>query len=486
MRGGSRRVAASLLAALLSACSARPVAPPAHVGPVASTAPALPGWSAADVRAVQRALNTTLRGPFFARAGIAVVDAHGRLLYTRRAFAPFVPASTFKLLVAATALHVLGPSFRFPTTLESLSAPERGTLPGDLYLVGSGDPTFTRDDLRAGVDAIVRDGVRAVDGNVVADASAFSDPEVNRAWDPDDLRYGYAAGTSALSLDQGTAEFHIVPTQPGAPARIRVLPQSTLVRVSGAILTASTTLLQIERAPARNDFTFDGRIAAGAEQSFWRPVTGLPLYAADVTRTMLRRDGVRVGGGAATGIAPVAPAILWRHRSAPLSEIVREMLVTSNNHFAEQLLRAVGSVRGAGTAANGWRVERALLRRDAVPQGGLRVVDGSGLATTDRVAPITLAMLLARTAAQPQGSILVGALPQVGIEGTVRWHRLTSALGRARAKSGHIEGVDALAGYVLSRRHGRISFAVLINGPGAGDGAADGALDPMLDALARS
>jgi len=143
-------------------------------------------------------------------------------------------------------------------------------------------------------------------------------------------------------------------------------------------------------------------------------------------------------------------------------------------------------VRGAGTAANGWRVERALLLRDAVPQAGLHVVDGSGLATTDRVAPITLAMLLARAAAQPQGSILIAALPRVGLEGTVRWHRLTSALGRARAKSGHIEGVDALAGYVLSRRHGRISFAVLINGPGADNGAADGALDPMLDALARS
>lgn len=484
MKRRAARVAASVLAAALSSCAGRATAPVARVAPVRTVA-AVPGWSSSDVRALQRTLRMSLRAPALAASGIAVVDAQGRPLFTRHELAPYVPASTFKLLVAATALHVLGPEFRFSTTLEALAPPAGDVLRGDLYLVGSGDPTLARDDLRGGVDALVRAGVRTVDGALIADGSAFSDPEINRAWDPDDLQYGYAAGTSALSLDQGTVEFHLVPSVPGAPARIRVLPPSTLVRVLGGVVTASTTLLTIERDPARNDFTFDGRIAAGAEQSFWRPVIDLPFYAADVTRTMLRQRGVGVAGEG-TGIAPLAPAVLWRHRSAPLREIVREMLVTSNNHFAEQLLRAVGAVRGAGSAANASLVERALLRGDGVPQTGLRIVDGSGLAGSDRVAPLTLAMLLARTAAQKQGSIFIADLPRVGIEGTVRWHRLTSALGRARAKSGHIQGVDALAGYVVSRRHGRISFAVLVNGRGAEDDAADGGIDSMLDALARS
>ena len=483
-RGG---VAAAILAAAVTACAGRASVEPGPAAPVPARAPTpVPGWSAAEVRGLQRDVHRALNAPALADGGVSIVDAQGRPLFARHAAQPYAPASTFKLLVAATALHVLGPAFRFSTTLEALGQPENGTLHGDLYLVGTGDPTLTRDDLRAGIGTLVRGGVRTVDGAVIADAAAFADPELNRAWDPDDLQYGYAAGTSALSLDQGTIEFRIAPAAPGAAARIRMLPRATSVRIFGGVVTASTTLLYIERAAARNDFTFEGRIAAGAEQSYWRPVIGLGLYAADVTRTMLREAGVSVAGGAGTGIAPVAPAVLWHHRSQPLHQIVRDMLVSSNNHFAEQLLRAVGTVHGTGTAARAMLAERALLRQDGVPQMGLRIVDASGLAATDRVAPITLAMLLARTAAQPRGGDLIGALPLVGREGTVRGHRLTSALGRARAKSGHIENVDALAGYVVSRRHGRLSFAVLVNDRRADDPEIDDGIDAMLDILARS
>ena len=100
---------------------------------------------------------------------------------------------------------------------------------------------------------------------------------------------------------------------------------------------------------------------------------------------MLRDRGIAVAGGIRTGVAPLAPYVLWRHRSPKLREIVHQMMLESNNHFAEQLLRALGATRGAGTEANGALVERAILTRDGVPQDGLRIVDGSGLAPSDRV-----------------------------------------------------------------------------------------------------
>jgi D-alanyl-D-alanine carboxypeptidase/D-alanyl-D-alanine-endopeptidase (penicillin-binding protein 4) len=178
--------------------------------------------------------------------------------------------------------------------------------------------------------------------------------------------------------------------------------------------------------------------------------------------------------------------VLWRHRSPPLRALVKQMWLESNNHFAEQLLRALGATRGAGTEANGAIVERAELKRDAVPQNGLRTIDGSGLAPTDRVAPLTLATLLARAAAEPGGSLVVDSLPRVGIEGTVRYRRLTDGLGRVRAKSGHIEDVNSLAGYVQTRRHGRIAFAILVNDRRADDGPVDDGIDRALDVLARS
>ncbi len=485
-----RWVALACALPALASCGTPGPAPRAFTstgrGQTGLAAPRAPAWSRNDVARLDDRLRAVLGASALATSGIAVVDASGHPLFARRAAAPLVPASTFKLLAAATALRALGPAYRFPTTFEALSAPADGVVHGDLYLVGSGDPTLTRDDLRGGTGVLARAGIRAISGGVVADASAFSPVEVNAAWDPDDLQYGYAAGTSALSLDEGTVEFHLVPSGYGSAARIEVLPSSPAVRVSGEVVTASTTLLSIERASASNDFRFDGRIASDAEQSFWRPLVHLPRYAAAVTRAMLVERGIAVGGPAAVGVAPLAPAVLWRHRSEPLRAIVREMLVSSNNHFAEQLLRAVGTLHGTGSERTGAQVERALLARDGVPQAGLRVVDGSGLAASDRVAPITLATLLARAASDDEGHDLIAALPRVGIEGTVRWRHLTAALGRARAKSGHIAGVNALAGYVVSRHHGRLAFAVLVNDARADDGPVDDGIDAMLDALARS
>ncbi|HYW55028.1 MAG TPA: D-alanyl-D-alanine carboxypeptidase/D-alanyl-D-alanine-endopeptidase, partial [Dongiaceae bacterium] len=451
-----------------------------------AAAPSAPAWSAGELRALQSQLRGALGASALAASGIAVVDADGRPLFARRERAALAPASTFKVLVGAAALQTLGPDYRFATTFESVDDPSDGKIRGDVYLVGSGDPLFTRDDLRGGAAALARAGVRDISGAIVADATLFSGPEVNRAWDPDDLQYGYAAGTSALSLDQGTAEFHLVPTAVGAPAQIRVLPPSDMVRVSGVVLTSYATLLTIQRAPARNDFAFEGRIAAGAEQSFWRPLVDLPRYAAGVARSMLRERGIAVEGGIRSGVAPVAPYVLWRHRSPKLRDIVAEMMLESNNHFAEQLLRAVGATRGAGTEANGALAERAILVRGGVPQDGLRIVDASGLAPSDRVAPITLATLLARTAAEPVGPLFVGALPRVGIEGTVRWRHVTDARGRVRAKSGHIAHVNALTGYVQTRRHGRVAFAIIVNDRRADDGPVETGIDRALDILARS
>ena len=482
------RVAAALLA-LAAASACVPHAPaaraPAAPTPIAA-APRAPSWTAAELRALRSELRAALGASALATSGVAIVDAEGRSLFARRERTPLAPASTFKVLAGAAALQTLGPQFRFSTTFESVDEPRAGILHGDLFLVGSGDPALTRDDLRGGVGALARSGLTAVEGAVVADASIFSGPEVNRAWDPGDLQYGFAAGSSALSLDQGTVEFHLIPSVVGAPARIRVLPPSSAVRITGSVVTSYATLLSIQRDPVRNVFTFEGRIGAGAEQSFWRPVTDMPRYAADVARTALRERGIAVLGGVRAGVAPVAPNVLWRHRSAPLGSIVKQMMAESNNHFAEQLLRAVGALRGNGSEANGALVERAMLARYGVPQDGLRIVDGSGLASSDRVAALTLALLLARTAAEPGGGVFVGTLPRVGIEGTVRRRHVTDARGRARAKSGHIEDVNALAGYVETRRHGRVAFAVIVNDRRADDGPVDAGINRTLDVLARS
>jgi D-alanyl-D-alanine carboxypeptidase/D-alanyl-D-alanine-endopeptidase (penicillin-binding protein 4) len=492
-----RRSAArpALLAALLalagcggdphpSAGAANAAAMPARTATPAAILRA-PQWSADARRELQARLASALDDPTLESSGIAIVDAAGTPLFERRAQRPYTPASTFKVLAAISALQTFGPNYRFTTDLRALEGSGAdGTLAGDVWLVGSGDPTLTADDLRAGVGAVARAGTHRIDGALVADASAFAGPEVNPAWVPDDLQYDYAAGTSALSVDQGTVEFHLVPTSPGEPARILVRPPGDAVAVNGTVLTSYATSLSIERAPNQNQFIFSGHIAVGAEQSFYRPVADMPDYAGRVMRAMLAQRGISVRDGVRTGVAPMGGVVLWRHRSQPLGAIIHDMLFESNNHFAEQLLRAVGAERGVGTEKTGGAVERSVLAREGVPQDGLHIVDGSGLAPSDRIAPISLATLLARTAQLPIGATLFSDLPRVGIEGTVRWRQLTDALGRARAKSGHIENVNALAGYVQTRRHGRVAFAFMVNDVRADDGPVDEGINRALDVLA--
>jgi D-alanyl-D-alanine carboxypeptidase/D-alanyl-D-alanine-endopeptidase (penicillin-binding protein 4) len=487
-----RRCLAAALAPLMffTACSGAPRAvDTANAAAITRptplvAAPKAPAWSAASLRDVQRRLAAALDDPTLQTSGIAIVDANARPLFVRRERKPYVPASTFKVLAAISALQTFGPQFRFVTNLRTLERAADGTVSGDMWLVGSGDPTLTSDDLRAAAGVVARSGVRRIEGALVADASAFAGPEVNPAWDLDDLQYDYAAGTSALSVDEGTVEFHLVPTSPGVPARIEIRPPGDAVHIAGSIITGYSTALSIDRAPAQNQFTFGGHVAVGGEQSFWRPVAEMPVYAGRVMRAMLRGRGIAVRDGVRVGVAPLGGHVIWEHRSKPLSDIVREMLFVSNNHFAEQLLRAVGAERGIGTERSGGAVERSVFERDGVPQAGLRIVDGSGLAPSDRIAPISIATLLARTAAQPIGATLLSDLPRVGIEGTVRWRQLTDALGRARAKSGHIENVNALVGYVQTRNHGRVAFAFMVNDPRADDGPVDSGINRALDVLA--
>jgi len=209
--------------------------------------------------------------------------------------------------------------------------------------VGDGDPSLTADNLRGGVGVVARSGITDITGAVVADATLFGGHEINPAWEPDDLQYDYAAGTSALSLDEGTVEFHLVPASVGAPARIDVRPPSQAVNVRGGVLTGYSTTLSIDRAADRNDFSFAGGLAVNAEQSFYRPVINQPLYVAGVARSMLLARDITVEGRARTGVAPVVATVLWRHYSAPLKSLLSHMLFESDNHYAEQLLRTVGA-----------------------------------------------------------------------------------------------------------------------------------------------
>lgn len=454
-----------------------------------------PPWTESERAEVRARLDAIFGGEVFARGGaVAVLDADGAPLYDLRGSRPMTPASTLKLVVAATALDVLGPQQRFTTSFVALDAPGAdGAIHGPLWFVGGGDPLFTSNDLRAGIGALVRLGVRRVDGPLAIDDGAFQGLERNPHWDPSDLDEGYAAATSAVSLDEDTVEFDVTPGAPGEPAKVRIEPPNDDVDVRGGILTGSSTDPRIDRieepqragAPHRNAFELGGTIAAGEEQKYWKPVLGMPAYVAGAIAALAAQRGIEIAGGRRVASAPLAGQTLWLHRSQPLAAILTEMLVDSNNHSAEQLLRILGErFSNVGTDAAGLAAERVELQRLGVPPGEVKAYDGSGLAPADKVAPFALARLIAAESRGPNASVFVRALPRVGEEGTVIYHQLSDARGRVRAKSGHLAEVNALAGIVSTRRHGRVTFAFVVNDPAAQADEVGKAQDAALDALA--
>jgi D-alanyl-D-alanine carboxypeptidase/D-alanyl-D-alanine-endopeptidase (penicillin-binding protein 4) len=460
-----------------------------------------PTWTSAQRDDLQRTLSGIFDDDITRSAtGLAVVAGDGTTLFSRRGTVPVAPASTLKLVVAASALEVLGPSYRFETRFVT-DAPAQepiGTIKGNVWLVGGGDPTLTSDDLKRGVGALYRTGVRQIDGALLVDGSAFSGPEQNPRWDPDDLTYDYAAGTSAISLDQDTVEFDVTPDASGGPAKVSVVPENESISFTGAIRSAGSsydTDVTIERAPEitgpqtrepHNVYQLGGAIAYGEKQVYYKPVLGLPGYVGGATAAMLGARGISVAGGYGIGAAPLGATVLWDHKSATLDTIVHEMLVNSNNHTAETLLRMLGERAGhPGTDGAGIAVEKSELTRLGVPRDRMSVYDGSGLAPSDRIMPLSLAKLLSAVARGRFGTLYVRSLPLVGIEGTVKHHDLHLALGRTRAKSGHIENVNGLAGTVATLHHGRVAFAFVVNDPRANATVVYEEVDRALDALAE-
>jgi D-alanyl-D-alanine carboxypeptidase/D-alanyl-D-alanine-endopeptidase (penicillin-binding protein 4) len=412
-----------------------------------------------------------------------VIAQDGTVLYDDRSSHAVTPASTQKLIVSDAALTELGPQFRFDTLLAASQALGGSTLSGDLYLAGSGDPSLRSTELLSGIAALRKAGLAAIDGRVIVDGSALAGDEINPLWNAADANEDFMTATSGVSIDGDTVEFRVIGSAPGEPARVTIAPPNRNVRYYGSITTGSVDDVIIAATETPNEFRLAGSIPPGVEEKYWLPVHGIPQYAAAVMDSLLKQEGITVGHAAQTGAAPVDAQILWQHRSKPLSDLLKHMLIHSDNHFAEQLMRKLGGENGGiANDVEGLQVERRVLAAQGIPEPGLHIVDGSGLAHANRVAAITLARILARYDAAPGGNVLYPLLPRGGKDGTLRMYHFTTAAGRVRAKSGHLDDAASLAGYVDTRKHGRVVFAFLINGsPGDPDDAIVSAVDRIAE-----
>lgn len=399
-----------------------------------------------------------------------MLSADGSTLYDDRAGIAVTPASTQKLIVAATAMADLGASYQYQTTFSSTgTVGDDGVLHGDLIVTGADDPSLRSDDLRSGIAALAKAGLRSIDGAIVVDASAAIGPEINPLWNPGDLNEDFETPVSAISIDGDTVEFHVTGNAPGTPASVQIFPASSAIHYEGSVTSSGdgSDDVIVAAGAAPNHFALSGYVPSGNEETFYLPVHDIPHYVGAVLGRMLHEAKISFSQPMRVGTAPPNATVLWLHRSPQLHLLVRHMLYKSDNHFADELLRTIAKVQGVPpTDHDGIAAERTFLAAHGIAAPGLHVVDGSGLAHANRVPATTLAGIL--SAAQ-RGEIpeLYYLLPQGGRQGTLSDYDFTTALGLVRAKSGHLSNVSALAGYVNSRRHGRVIFVFIFDGSSA-------------------
>ncbi|GAO04960.1 D-alanyl-D-alanine carboxypeptidase DacC [Anaeromyxobacter sp. PSR-1] len=428
-----------------------------------------------------------------ARVGILVsaVDT-GEVIYARDPDVLLNPASNVKLVTSAAALDRLGPEYRFAT--EFLVEPKGGAARA-LYVRGKGDPSIVTERLWAMAGDLQHLGVKRI-GELVVDEGFFDGERTGPGYDQEEGDRAYLAPAGALSLNFNAVAVHVGPgDRRGARGRVELEPASDYLEIENRTTTVRAgsprrVIIESVARGGRQRIVVKGRVPLGSRtQPQWRRIEDPALYLGHTLARLLELRGVKVGKVRA-GATPEGARLVLVAQSDPLGEIVRRLNKTSNNFVAEQLLKTLGAeVKGApGTWPKGVQVVEEFLAEAGVPRGTYVMKNGSGLNDTNRFSARQLVTLLramyGRFPIQPE---YLASLPVAGRDGTIRWRMEgTEAAGRLRAKTGTLENVTSLSGYVEDGAHRTLAFAVLVNDyPGRSAGVRR-AVDALGAALAAS
>ncbi|MCX7716803.1 MAG: D-alanyl-D-alanine carboxypeptidase/D-alanyl-D-alanine-endopeptidase [Candidatus Sumerlaeaceae bacterium] len=439
-----------------------------------------------------------------AMIGIAVVDARtSEVIYERNSEISLLPASCLKAITTAFALRQLGPEHRFETRLEAIGEVADGVLTGSLVIRGGGDPTLGSDkvdgSLSSGtllsqwVEAVQRAGIREISGGVQGDPSYLPDDPLPSGWMWEDIGNYYAAGTSGLAFYDNLYHLYFRPgARVGDPAKIvRTEPPIPQIRWTNRMLTGpadSGDQGYIYGQPGSWERTTRGTVPLGPEFSIKGSVPSPHVVAADALRNALETSGIRVRSprrhGRTLPVTSGESRLLAVTVSPPLSKIVHRLNKESNNFYAEMLLLHAGKSAGAQDRKSAIEAEMKYLESLGVPTGGLRINDGSGLSRLNFVTAAGMARFMQAVQREPWFDIWLASLPHMGVDADLKErHADTPLKGRVRAKTGLIERVRGLTGYLDAKSGARICFAIILNGYDDSWVAVDGDVDVMLRAL---
>jgi D-alanyl-D-alanine carboxypeptidase/D-alanyl-D-alanine-endopeptidase (penicillin-binding protein 4) len=456
---------------------------------------------------------------------LLVVDTEGSASprLTHRAQVAMNPASVMKLTTTFAALDLLGPAYAWSTPVYVEGPVRDGTLSGNVYIKGQGDPKLVLEKLWLLLRRLQGMGIRQIAGDIVLDRSAFEVPDADPAtFDGEPLR-PYNAAPDALLINYKAVVMTFTPERTGNQAQVQFDPplagvqMQTLVPLTSGDCGDYRGALKADFADG-NRIRFAGSYAAACGEKVWPVAYADPRsYGARAVQGMWLDLGGKLTGSVRYGAVPVAlaagkPAL--EASSAPLAEIIRDINKYSNNVMAQQVFLTLGRVvplaafnangdsagseaagataLGAGAVpvfnAGSFTASRAVLQRwwkERISADELPVWDnGSGLSRQERISAQGLARLLQVAWRSPYMSELMSSLPITGVDGTLKRFK-SKAVGSAHLKTGTLSNALARAGYVDGASGKRYVLVALINHANANTEAARAVMETLVDWAVR-
>ena len=403
---------------------------------------------------------------------------------------PMNPASVMKIITTYAALDLLGPEYRWKTEAYlggKLDA--GGTLAGNLVLKGYGDPKITVEQWQSFMTTLRAQGLASVTGDLVLDRTFFKLPEHDpAAFDQEPLR-PYNVGPDALLVNFKAVRFAFAP----GPSAVTVRVEPPLPEIAVTNLPTpgtgdcgdwrATLAAQFDDQGQRASAAFGGRLAASCgEREWYVSLLDHSHYVLGMFTTYFREKGGQFAGSVVEGRAPRGVQPFAVMESAPLYDIVRDVNKLSSNVMARQVFLTLATARHPppGTPALAIDVVAKWLREKKIAIPGLVLENGSGLSRKERATAGGLAQLLASADASPVRDEFASSLAVAAMDGTLsKRFRDGSIAGQALLKTGTLEGVRAIAGYVIDAEGRRFIVAAIVNHPNAARAS------PAIDTLVQ-
>lgn len=429
-------------------------------------------------------LRELVSAPAFDHAIVGVSAARlsdGQVVMSYQDDLSLQPASCLKILTTFSALDILGDDHRYRTSVYTRGDVDAsGTLHGDLIIMGSGDPTLASPDMKVPtVDQIVEQiiiklsakGIKCIDGDIIINQGVFDPFTISENWVWNDLANYYAAGAYGFNVLENTYKLYLTrSTQSNKPVSIDRLEPSVPLDVVSHVQTGpkgSGDEAYIYGDPYGRHYTVEGTIPPGKGLFSIKGAIPNPAgwFGAHLQQ-VLQGKGIKSNDARVTNddIDLSKADKMLTIKSLPLRAIVDLANVKSKNIYCEALLRTLPQARQV-TAADGIEFVEDFVKKKGLDQDELQMVDGSGLSPFNRVTASFFTDFLVKTEKGNATPSRYDLLPEVGVEGTVKWVRLPKEMqGRVWQKSGYISGVISYTGWIQAKSGEWIATSIMVNG----------------------